>query len=43
MTHKAYQGKGLAQAVATRFMEHCMQNDITPCWDCYVDNISSQN
>lgn len=30
-THKAYQGKGLAQAVATRFMEHCMQNDITPC------------
>ncbi|ACK88072.1 MULTISPECIES: GNAT family N-acetyltransferase [Bacillus cereus group] len=42
VTHKAYQGKGLAQAVATRFMEHCMQNDITPCWDCYVDNISSQ-
>ncbi|HGA1020625.1 TPA: GNAT family N-acetyltransferase [Bacillus cereus] len=41
-THKAYQGKGLAQAVATRFIEHCMQNDITPCWDCYVDNISSQ-
>lgn len=42
VTHKAYQGKGLAQAVATRFMEHCMQNDITPCWDCNVDNISSQ-
>ncbi|HDR4420813.1 TPA: GNAT family N-acetyltransferase [Bacillus cereus] len=41
-THKAYQGKGLAQAVATRFIEHCMQNDITPCWDCYVDNIPSQ-
>ncbi|COR09102.1 acetyltransferase (GNAT) family protein [Streptococcus pneumoniae] len=41
-THKAYQGKGLAQAVATRFVEHCMQNDITPCWDCYVDNIPSQ-
>ncbi|MCU5094820.1 MULTISPECIES: GNAT family N-acetyltransferase [Bacillus] len=42
VTHKAYQGKGLAQAVATRFIEHCMQNDITPCWDCYVDNIPSQ-
>ncbi|MCU4768590.1 GNAT family N-acetyltransferase [Bacillus toyonensis] len=42
VTHEAYQGKGLAQAVATRFIEHCIQNDITPCWDCYVDNISSQ-
>ncbi|PGS29586.1 GNAT family N-acetyltransferase [Bacillus cereus] len=42
VTHEAYQGKGLAQAVATRFIEHCMQNDITPCWDCYVDNIPSQ-
>ena len=42
VTHEAYQGKGLAQAVATRFIKHCMQNDITPCWDCYVDNISSQ-
>ncbi|MFP3378130.1 GNAT family N-acetyltransferase [Bacillus sp. SIMBA_069] len=41
-THKAYQGKGLAQAIATRFIEHCMQNDITPCWDCYVDNIPSR-
>ncbi|HDR4722423.1 GNAT family N-acetyltransferase [Bacillus cereus group sp. Sample62] len=41
-THKAYQEKGLAQAVATRFIEHCMQNGITPCWDCYVDNIPSQ-
>ncbi|PEO09858.1 GNAT family N-acetyltransferase [Bacillus wiedmannii] len=43
VTHEAYQGKGLAQAVAQRFIEHCMQNDITPCWDCYVDNIPSQN
>ncbi|OOZ80391.1 GNAT family N-acetyltransferase [Bacillus cereus] len=42
VTHKAYQGKGLAQAVATRFIEHCIQNDIIPCWDCYVDNIPSQ-
>lgn len=41
-THKEHQGKGLAQAVATRFIEHCMQNDIIPCWDCYVANISSQ-
>jgi len=41
-THKAYQGKGLAQAVATRFIEHCMQNDIIPSWDCYVDNIPSR-
>ncbi|GLV62653.1 acetyltransferase [Bacillus mycoides] len=41
-THEAHQGKGLAQAVATRFIEHCIKNDITPCWDCYVDNIPSQ-
>ncbi|EOP50157.1 zwittermicin A resistance protein zmaR [Bacillus cereus VDM053] len=42
VTHEAYLGKGLAHAVATRFIEHCMQNDIIPCWDCYVDNIPSQ-
>ncbi|MEV5109920.1 GNAT family N-acetyltransferase [Bacillus nitratireducens] len=42
VTHEAYQGKGLAHAVATRFIEHSMQNDIIPCWDCYVDNIPSQ-
>lgn len=42
VTHEAYQGKGLAQAVAKRFIEHCMQNDITPCWDCNVANIPSQ-
>lgn len=41
-THEAYQGKGLAQAVATRFMGQCIQNDITPCWDCNADNIPSQ-
>ncbi|WP_377864239.1 GNAT family N-acetyltransferase [Bacillus sp. R86525] len=41
-THEANQGKGLAQAVATRFIEHCIKNDITPCWDCNVDNIPSQ-
>ncbi|PFJ13151.1 GNAT family N-acetyltransferase [Bacillus cereus] len=41
-THEGYQGKGLAQAVATRFIEYCIQNDITPCWDCNVDNIPSQ-
>ncbi|MED3444880.1 GNAT family N-acetyltransferase [Bacillus thuringiensis] len=41
-THEAHQGKGLAQAVATRFIEHCMQNDIIPSWDCYVDNIPSR-
>ncbi|WP_002145409.1 GNAT family N-acetyltransferase [Bacillus cereus] len=41
-THEAHQGKGLAQAVATRFMEQCIQNHITPCWDCNVDNIPSQ-
>ncbi|HHT7236207.1 MULTISPECIES: GNAT family N-acetyltransferase [Bacillus] len=41
-THEAHQGKGLAQIVATCFIEHCIKNDITPCWDCNIDNIPSQ-
>lgn len=41
-THPNYQGKGFAQLVATYFIEHCIQNSITPCWDCNVDNIPSQ-
>lgn len=41
-THEAHQGKGLAQAVATSFIEHCIQNNITPCWDCNADNIPSK-
>ncbi|MBJ8050833.1 GNAT family N-acetyltransferase [Bacillus cereus] len=41
-THEAYQGKGLAQAVATCFIEYCIQNHIMPCWDCNVENIPSQ-
>ena len=41
-THPNYQGKGLARLVATYFIEHCIQNNITPCWDCNMDNIPSQ-
>ncbi|PFK35746.1 GNAT family N-acetyltransferase [Bacillus cereus] len=41
-THPDYQGKGLARLVATYFIEHCIQNGITPCWDCDMDNIPSQ-
>lgn len=41
-THLDYQGKGLARLVATYFIEHCIQNGITPCWDCDMDNIPSQ-
>ncbi|WP_410983435.1 GNAT family N-acetyltransferase [Bacillus cereus] len=41
-THPNYQRKGLARLVATSFIEHCIQNGITPCWDCNSDNISSQ-
>lgn len=42
-THPDHQRKGLAGLVATSFIEHCIQNGITPCWDCNSDNISSQN
>lgn len=41
-TDPEYQGKGLARLVATYFIEHCIQNGITPCWDCNMDNIPSQ-
>ncbi|WP_017153907.1 GNAT family N-acetyltransferase [Bacillus bingmayongensis] len=41
-THPDHQGKGLARLVAIYFIEHCIQNVITPCWDCNIDNISSQ-
>ncbi|PEI91041.1 GNAT family N-acetyltransferase [Bacillus pseudomycoides] len=41
-TDPDYQGKGFARLVATYFIEHCIQNSITPCWDCNVDNIPSQ-
>ncbi|MDM5190299.1 GNAT family N-acetyltransferase [Bacillus sp. DX4.1] len=41
-THPDHQGKGLARLVATYFIEHCIQNNITPCWDCNMDNIPSQ-
>ncbi|WP_459499130.1 GNAT family N-acetyltransferase [Bacillus sp. C1] len=41
-TDANYQGKGFARLVATYFIEHCIQNGITPCWDCNMDNIPSQ-
>lgn len=41
-TDPDYQGKGFAWLVATYFIEHCMENGITPCWDCNMDNMPSQ-
>ncbi|KYG39325.1 GNAT family N-acetyltransferase [Bacillus gaemokensis] len=41
-TDSDYQGRGLARLVATYFIEHCIQNGVTPCWDCNMDNMPSQ-
>ncbi|MNM93818.1 GNAT acetyltransferase [compost metagenome] len=40
-THSDFRGKGLALAAAQAFIDYCTVNNITPCWDCDVDNISS--
>lgn len=42
-THKDYRGKGLANIIATSFIEYCLKNSIVPKWDCDVTNESSIN
>lgn len=42
VTGTSYQGKGLARLVAIRFIEHCIDKGVTPCWDCDSRNVPSQ-
>jgi RimJ/RimL family protein N-acetyltransferase len=40
-TRKDYRGLGLAPILAKRFINHCLENDLLPRWDCDVLNTSS--
>ena len=40
-THKEYRGKGLASIIAIAFVDHCLENNKIPRWDCDIDNKSS--
>ncbi|MGE7603801.1 GNAT family N-acetyltransferase [Peribacillus sp. NPDC097675] len=41
LTKSERKGKGLAKVTAQSFINHCMEENITPRWDCSVDNIAS--
>jgi RimJ/RimL family protein N-acetyltransferase len=36
-----FQNKGIATATAARFLEHCMNQNIVPHWECDQENIGS--
>jgi RimJ/RimL family protein N-acetyltransferase len=40
-THEDYRGQGLASIIAKTFIDHCLENDIIPRWDCDLFNKSS--
>lgn len=40
-TAKDYRGQGLASMVAKAFIDHSLENNIIPSWDCDVSNNSS--
>jgi RimJ/RimL family protein N-acetyltransferase len=41
-THEDYRGQGLATTIAKTFIDHCLENDIMPRWDCDILNKSSK-
>lgn len=43
VTKEEYRGMGLAVIAAQSFISECVQRDITPTWDCFVNNIASMN
>lgn len=40
-THEDYRGQGLASSIVKTFIDHCLENDIIPRWDCDILNKSS--
>jgi RimJ/RimL family protein N-acetyltransferase len=40
-TVEAHQNQGIATATAARFVDHCLQHNITPYWECGSRNIAS--
>ncbi|MEI5908231.1 GNAT family N-acetyltransferase [Bacillus spongiae] len=40
-TQSKFRGRGLAQKIAGKFIEHCLEKKIHPRWDCDVSNGAS--
>ncbi len=40
-TFRGYQKKGIATAMASAFVEHCLTKDIKPHWDFFLNNYAS--
>lgn len=41
VTRDEYRGMGLAVVAAQSFMAECIRREITPTWDCFVNNAAS--
>jgi RimJ/RimL family protein N-acetyltransferase len=41
-TLREYRNKGLATVAASAFVEHSLQRDIKPHWECDVENVASR-
>ena len=41
-TVEAYQGRGLATALAAAFVARCAARDLVPYWDCWAHNVPSR-
>ncbi|MDG6224070.1 MAG: GNAT family N-acetyltransferase [Candidatus Thermoplasmatota archaeon] len=42
-TDARYRNRGFAELVSIRFIEHCLDNDLTPVWSCRLENTGSYN
>lgn len=43
VTNKKFRNKGFALITCAEFIKHCLQNNITPVWDCDDGNEASKN
>jgi GNAT superfamily N-acetyltransferase len=43
LTRPEYRGRGLARAVAGRFVEECLARGVQPTWDCFRENAASMS
>lgn len=41
ITLDEYRGRGLARLVASHFMKRCLEQSVSPLWDCYTNNSGS--